>query len=86
MHADGYVFMHASMYVRIPVWLYICVVRVRMCSCVPVYASVDIVSRITVTDCMLYCVSAKPDGQFVLIDFVFLRSLQDDKVNGIVAK
>ena len=39
--------------------------RVRMCSCVPVYASVDIVSRITVTDCMFYCVSAQQDGQFV---------------------
>ena len=53
-----------------PIWLCIfvlcsCVVRVRMCSCVPVYASVDIVSRITVTDCMFYCVSAQQDGQFV---------------------
>ena len=30
-----------------------------------IYASVDIVSRITVTDCMFYCVSAQQDGQFV---------------------
>jgi hypothetical protein len=62
--------MHASMYLWMPIWLCIfvlcsCVVRVRMCSCVPVYASVDIVSRITVTDCMFYCVSAQQDGQFV---------------------
>ena len=62
--------MHASMYIWMPIWLCIfvlcsCVVRVRICSCVPVYASVDIVSRITVTDCMFYCVSAQQDGQFV---------------------
>ena len=63
------------------VWLCICVlcscvVRVSLCSCVPVCASVDIVSRITVTDSMFYCVSAQQDGQFVRLHacmFVWLN-------------
>jgi len=78
--------MHSSMYVRMPVWLYIyvlcsCVFRVSVCSCVPVYASVYTVSRITVTDCMFYYVPAQQDERFVRIVF-FLRSLQDDKGDG----